>query len=159
MRIGHGFDAHCFEAGRKLVLGGVTIPYPMGLAGHSDADVVIHAVCDAMLGAAALGDIGQYFPDSDPELAGINSRMLLRRVLELINNQDYVIGNVDITLVAQEPKISPYRDEMRLHLAKDLHVERDQINIKATTTEGMGFTGRKEGIAVFAVVLLLRKSP
>lgn len=157
MRIGHGYDAHRFQAGRALVLGGVKIPYPLGLAGHSDADVVIHALCDALLGAAALGDIGQYFPDSNPELAGINSRLLLQQVMELLANHNYRIGNVDITIVAQEPKLAPYREQMRLHLAEDLRVTREQVNIKATTTEGLGFTGRKEGISAYAVALLLNK--
>lgn len=154
MRIGHGFDAHRFAAGKKLILGGVEIPHSRGLIGHSDADVVIHAVCDALLGAAGLGDIGQYYPDSKKELAGIDSRVILRQIIEMLIYQHFHILNVDITIVAEEPKLAPYRDQMRIHLAEDLHITREQTNIKAKTTEGMGFTGRQEGIAAYAVVLI-----
>lgn len=157
MRIGQGYDAHCFQEGRPLILGGVEIPHTKGLVGHSDADVVIHALCDAILGAAGLGDIGQYFPSSDQTLKNISSRKILRQILELIANHGFHIKNADITIVAEEPKITPYREKMRSHLAEDLHIQQGCINIKATTTEGMGFTGRKEGIAAFAIVLLEEK--
>lgn len=154
MRIGHGFDAHRFQVGRKLILGGVEIPHTQGLVGHTDADVVIHAVCDALLGAAGLGDIGQYYPDSSDELAGIDSRIILRQIIEMLANHNYRIMNVDVTIVAQRPKLAPYRDQMRIHLAEDLRITRDQTNIKAKTTEGMGYTGREEGIAAYAVALI-----
>lgn len=154
IRIGHGFDAHRFEEGRKLILGGVEIPYALGLAGHSDADAVIHAVCDALLGAAGFDDIGHHFPDSDEKFKNINSRVLLQHVAKLLKEKKYSVMNIDITIVAQVPKMAPYREHMRENLASDLSVAFEQINIKATTTEGMGFTGRKEGIAVFAVALI-----
>lgn len=154
MRIGHGYDAHTFAAGRPLILGGVTIPYEKGLAAHSDGDAVIHALCDALLGAAALGDIGSYFPDSDTQFKNIDSRILLRKVIELIHKKDLKLINADITIQAQAPKMAPYLNDMRKNLADDLNMEISNINIKATTTEGMGFIGRKEGIAVHAVVLL-----
>lgn len=154
MRVGYGFDAHRLELGKRLVLGGVEIPHAQGLIGHSDADVVIHAVCDALLGAAGLGDIGQYYPSSKEELAGIDSRIILRQIIEMLNYQNFKILNVDITIVAEEPKLDPFRDQMRIHLAEDLHIKRDQTNIKAKTTEGMGYTGRQEGIAAHAVVLI-----
>jgi len=154
MRIGHGYDAHRFGPGRPLVLGGVTIPHPQGLIAHSDGDVVIHALCDALLGAAALGDIGRHFPDSSAELAGIDSRILLRRVVSLLREEGLAVGNVDITVVAQVPRIAPHVAAMRGHLAADLTVEVSRVNLKATTTEGMGFTGRAEGIAAHAVALL-----
>lgn len=154
MRIGHGFDAHCFQAGEKLILGGVEIPHTHGLAGHSDADVVIHALCDALLGAAALGDIGQHFPDSKAELRGMDSRVFLRKIHELLIEKAYMVGNIDITIIAEVPKLVPYRDQMRANLAEDLKINLDQVSVKATTTEGMGFTGRKEGIAAQAVVIL-----
>jgi len=154
MRIGHGFDAHRFKIDGRLILGGVLIPHTMGLEAHSDGDVVIHAVCDALLGAAALGDIGQHFPDTNTEFKGISSRILLQRVLELLIAHDYSINNVDITIVAQAPKLAPYREQMRANLAEDLKLNVQQVSIKATTTEGMGFTGRSEGIAVHAVALL-----
>jgi len=157
MRIGHGFDVHRLAAGKKLILGGVEIPHSYGLVGHSDADVVIHALCDALLGAAGLGDIGQYYPDSKAELAGIDSRIILRQILEMLTHHGYHIQNVDITIVAEEPKLAPYRDQMRIHLAEDLHVTREQVNVKAKTTEGLGYTGQKEGIAAYAVVLLGKK--
>ena len=154
MRIGQGYDAHRFKEGRPLVLGGVNIPHPRGLAAHSDGDVLIHAVCDALLGAAALGDIGRHFPDSNPEYAGIDSRVLLRRVISLIRDKHMAVGNLDATVVAQAPKLAPHIDTMRANLAADLGVDTGQVNVKATTTEGMGFAGRGEGIAAYAVVLL-----
>lgn len=155
MRIGHGYDAHRFGPGRPLVLGGVTIPYERGLLAHSDGDVLIHALCDALLGAAALGDIGRHFPDSSKDYENIDSRILLRKVAVLLRGQSLRIGNIDITVVAQHPKLMPYVAAMRQFLAADLTVHEDLINIKATTTEGMGFTGRGEGIAAHAVALLL----
>lgn len=155
MRIGHGYDAHRFGPGRPLVLGGVTIPYERGLLAHSDGDVLIHALCDALLGAAALGDIGRHFPDSSKDYENIDSRILLRKVAVLMRGQSLRIGNIDITVIAQHPKLMPYVAAMRQCLAADLTVHEDLINIKATTTEGMGFTGRGEGIAAHAVTLLL----
>lgn len=159
MRIGIGFDVHRLEAGKKLILGGVEIPHACGLVGHSDADVVIHAVCDALLGAAGLGDIGQYYPDSNKEIAGIDSRIILQQIIEMLTNHGYRIGNVDVTIVAEKPKLAPYRDQMRIHLAEDMRVTREQVNIKAKTTEGLGYTGREEGIAAHAVVLLVQNPP
>ena len=161
MKIGHGYDAHRFIVGRALVLGGVTIPYAQGLLAHSDGDVLIHALCDALLGAAGLGDIGRHFPDSADEYAGIDSRVLLRRVALLLTEQHHSILNVDITLVAQAPKLAPHIEAMKKHLSADLGLDGSCLNIKATTTEGMGFTGRGEGIAAHAVVLLSqqRKRP
>lgn len=154
MRIGHGYDAHTFAEDRPLILGGVTIPYEKGLAAHSDGDAVIHALCDALLGAAALGDIGSYFPDTDSEFKNIDSRILLKKVMELVREKNLELINADITIQAQAPKMAPYLDEMKKNLASDLDTEAGNINIKATTTEGMGFIGRKEGIAVHAVTLL-----
>ena len=154
MRIGHGFDAHRFAAGERLVLGGVEIPHPQGLAAHSDGDVLIHALCDALLGAAGLGDIGRHFPDSAEEFAGIDSRILLRRVMAQLSELELAPSNVDVTVIAQAPKLMPYLDAMCECLAEDLKLSVSQINIKATTTEGMGYIGREEGIAVHAVVLL-----
>lgn len=155
MRIGHGYDAHRFGPGRPLVLGGVTIPYERGLLAHSDGDVLIHALCDALLGAAALGDIGRHFPDSSKDYENIDSRILLRKVAVLVRGQSLRVGNIDVTVIAQHPKLMPYVAAMRQCLTADLAVHEDQINIKATTTEGMGFTGRGEGIAAHAVALLL----
>ncbi|MGD8592609.1 MAG: 2-C-methyl-D-erythritol 2,4-cyclodiphosphate synthase [Gammaproteobacteria bacterium] len=155
MRIGHGYDVHCFTDGRPLILGGVNIPYDKGLAAHSDGDVVIHALCDGLLGAAALGDIGQHFPDSDSEFKNIDSRVLLRRVVELLKYKGWRTGNADITIIAQAPKMAPHIHTMRENLASDLDTNIDNLNVKATTTEKLGFTGRGEGIAVHAVVLLL----
>jgi 2-C-methyl-D-erythritol 2,4-cyclodiphosphate synthase len=155
MRIGYGYDAHRFQTGRRLVLGGVEIPYDRGLAAHSDGDVLIHAICDALLGAAALGDIGQHFPDTKGEFAGIDSRILLRRVVALLEGAGWRIANVDATIVAQKPKISPFVHEMRVRLAADMKIDANQINIKGTTTESMGFTGREEGVAAHAVALLV----
>lgn len=154
MRIGHGYDAHTFIAGKPLVLGGVTIPHDKGLLAHSDGDAVIHALCDALLGAAALGDIGTFFPDTDPNYKNIDSRILLRKVVALIRSKGFAIGNADITILAQAPKLMPYIPEMRTLLAMDMGVSPTDVNVKATTTEGMGFVGRKEGIAVYAVVLI-----
>lgn len=156
IRVGHGFDAHRFAEGRKLILGGVEIPCAVGLLGHSDADVVIHAVCDALLGAAALGDIGQHFPDTDATWKDVDSRILLRHVTKLLTENNYLIQNVDVTVVAQMPKLAPYYSQIIKNLSEDMTIKMDQVNIKATTTENMGFTGRKEGIAVFAVSLILK---
>jgi len=154
MRIGQGYDAHQFEAGSRLVLGGVEIEHDQGLKAHSDGDVLIHALCDALLGAAGLGDIGKHFPDSEAEYANIDSRVLLRSVLERLHTAGFSIENVDITAVAQRPKLAPHIETMRARIAADLRVEVCQVNVKATTTEGMGFTGRGEGIAAYAVALL-----
>ncbi len=154
MRIGHGFDAHGFAPGRLLILGGVTIPYEKGLLAHSDGDVLVHALCDALLGAAGLGDIGRHFPDSNAEFRGIDSRGLLRRVVVLLTECRLCVGNVDVTVIAQAPKLAPHIPAMCAHLAADLNVGVAYINVKATTTEGMGYTGRGEGIAAHAVVLL-----
>ena len=153
MRIGHGFDVHALVAGRPLVIGGVTIPFERGLAGHSDADVLLHAICDALLGAAGLGDIGEHFPDSAGEYKDIDSRVLLRRVFDLIAPR-WSIVNVDATIIAQAPKLSPYKAQMVANIAGDLRIEPSQVNVKAKTTERLGFTGRGEGIAAEAVVLL-----
>lgn len=158
MRIGHGYDVHRFEAGTGVVLGGVHIPHDKGLAAHSDGDVLIHAICDALLGAIAAGDIGRHFPDSDAANENINSRILLRRVMELVVRAGYVLGNLDATLVAQAPKMAPHIDSMRANLAADLAANIDRVNVKATTTEKLGFTGREEGIAAHAVVLLEQTS-
>jgi 2-C-methyl-D-erythritol 2,4-cyclodiphosphate synthase len=155
MRIGHGFDVHVFTEGRPLVLGGVLIPYDKGLAAHSDGDVVIHALCDALLGAAALGDIGQHFPDSDTEFKNIDSRILLRRVVELLKYKGWKVGNADLTVIAQAPKLAPHIAGMRDNIASDLDTAIENLNIKATTTEKLGFTGRGEGIAAHAVALLI----
>lgn len=155
MRIGQGYDAHRFEKGKPLVLGGVVIPHEAGLKAHSDGDVLIHALCDALLGAAGLGDIGRHFPDNDPAYAGADSRDLLRRVVALLHGGGWLVGNVDVTAVAQRPRLSPHIDAMRHILADDLAVDAGRVNVKATTTEGMGFSGRGEGIAAHAVALLV----
>ncbi len=155
MRIGHGYDVHRFGPGDKLILGGVSIPYEHGFVAHSDGDVLIHALIDALLGAAALGDIGQHFPDTDAKWQGANSRQLLTAVVAMIASKGYKLGNVDITIIAQQPKMLPHLDKMRLNLAADISCNIDQINIKATTTEELGFAGRKEGIACHAVALLV----
>lgn len=155
MRIGHGFDVHAFGEGSFITIGGVQIPYERGLVAHSDGDVALHALADALLGAAALGDIGQHFPDTDAAYAGADSRVLLRHVVGLIHDKGYRVGNADITIIAQAPKMAPHIQTMREYIAADLQVRLDDINVKATTTEKLGFTGRKEGIAVEAVVLLL----
>lgn len=154
MRIGHGYDAHRLVEGRSLILGGVTIPYEKGLEGHSDADAVIHALCDAILGALCLGDIGKHFPDTNPELKNIDSRILLRQVYDLMTKNKYVLGNADITILAQAPKMAPHLSAMRKNISNDLETDISNINIKATTTEGMGYIGRGLGIAVHAVVLI-----
>ena len=154
MRVGQGFDAHAFQVGGKLVLGGVHIPHDRGLAAHSDGDVVLHALCDALLGAAGLGDIGRHFPPDDATYKNIDSRILLRKVVELVSGADLRIANADITVVAQEPRLAPHVDAMRGNICSDLQLDGARVNIKATTTEHMGFTGRGEGIAAFAVVLL-----
>ena len=155
-RVGTGFDVHAFAQDRELILGGVRIPYEKGLAGHSDADVLTHALMDALLGAAALGDIGRHFPDTDERYAGISSMILLERVRELLAENFYSIGNADVTVIAQAPKISPYVEEMRSNIAKALRLEKSRINIKGTTTERLGFAGRKEGIAAEAVCSIYR---
>lgn len=154
MRIGQGYDAHRFEAGDHVVLGGVTIPFDRGLAAHSDGDVLLHAICDALLGAAALGDIGRHFPDGSAEFKGVDSRVLLRDVARLLTDAGFGIVNIDATLIAERPKISSYVAAMRENIAADLHLSPAQINVKGTTTEKMGFTGRGEGIAASAVALL-----
>ena len=155
MRIGHGYDVHRFAEGRDLVLGGVKIPHDRGLLGHSDADVLTHAVMDALLGAAALGDIGLHFPDSDPAYLGISSLSLLERVGKLLREKGYSVGNIDATLVAQEPRLRPYIDLMRENIAAALGVDPDLVSVKATTEEGLGFTGERLGIAAHAVCLLV----
>jgi 2-C-methyl-D-erythritol 2,4-cyclodiphosphate synthase len=154
MRIGQGFDAHRFEAGRPLIIGGVTIPHASGLAAHSDGDVLVHALCDALLGAASMGDIGAHFPDTSDDYAGIDSRILLRSVVSSLHESGHSIGNADMTLVAQSPKMAPHIRSMRLNMAEDMQLPIDAVSIKATTTEKMGFTGRGEGIACLAVCLL-----
>lgn len=154
-RIGYGYDVHRLTEGRPLVLGGVTIPWEKGLLGHSDADVMLHALMDALLGAAALGNIGHLFPDSDQRYRGIDSRKLLRRVAVLLEQEGYAVGNVDLTLVAQRPKIAPYIDDMRTNIAADLGVSITRVSVKATTEEGLGFTGTGEGMAAHAVALLV----
>lgn len=154
IRIGHGYDVHKFGGAGPIVIAGVPIDHDMGLIAHSDGDVLLHALCDALLGALALGDIGKHFPDTDPSLAGIDSRELLRHVYKLITDQHYQLGNLDLTIVAQAPKMAPYIELMRENIAKDLSANINQINVKATTTEKLGFAGRKEGIAAYAVVLL-----
>ena len=157
MRIGHGYDVHRLVEGRKLILGGVEVPHTLGLLGHSDADVLTHAVMDALLGAAALGDIGRHFPDTDPAYAGADSLKLLDHVVELLEKKGYQVGNVDATILAQKPKLAPYIEKMRDNLAARMKVEPDQVNVKATTEEKLGFTGAEEGIAAHAVALLFLK--
>lgn len=154
MRIGMGYDVHRLTEGRDLILGGVKIPYEKGLLGHSDADVLLHAVMDALLGAAALGDIGKHFPDSDPAYKGISSLKLLEHVGELLEKEGYTVGNIDATIIAQRPKMAPHIPVMRKNIAEVLRIEENQINIKATTEEGLGFTGSGEGISSQAVCLL-----
>jgi 2-C-methyl-D-erythritol 2,4-cyclodiphosphate synthase len=155
MRIGHGYDVHRLVEGRLLILGGVTIPYEKGLEGHSDADAVIHALCDAILGALCLGDIGNHFPDTDPEFKNVDSRLLLKQIVSLMKEKGFELGNADITILAQAPKMAAHIPSMRENLASDLETKIDNINIKATTTEKMGFVGHGEGIASHAVVLLV----
>ena len=154
MRIGTGYDVHRLEEGRKMMIGGVEIPHEKGLLGHSDADVLLHAIMDALLGAAALGDIGRHFPDTDEKYRGISSLKLLSEVSELISGNGYVVSNIDATIIAQAPKMRPYIDTMRENVAKTLGISIEQVNIKATTEEHLGFTGREEGIAAEAVCLL-----
>ncbi|GGB55979.1 2-C-methyl-D-erythritol 2,4-cyclodiphosphate synthase [Shewanella inventionis] len=158
IRIGHGFDVHKFGGDKPLILGGVVVPYETGLIAHSDGDVVLHAVSDAILGAMALGDIGKHFPDTDANFAGANSRELLKHCYLLARKKQYVIGNLDVTVIAQAPKMAPHIEAIRLCLSDDLQTDIDNINVKATTTEKLGFTGRKEGIAVEAVVLMVSQS-
>ncbi|WP_392565874.1 2-C-methyl-D-erythritol 2,4-cyclodiphosphate synthase [Utexia brackfieldae] len=158
MRIGHGFDVHKFGGAGPLTLAGVKVPYDYGLLAHSDGDVVLHAVTDALLGALALGDIGQLFPDTDPALRGVDSRHLMREAYRLVLAKGYQLGNVDVTIIAQEPKMQPHTPQMRVNIAEDLKVHFEQVSVKATTTEKLGFTGRKEGIACEAVVLLVKIS-
>ncbi|SFM61336.1 2-C-methyl-D-erythritol 2,4-cyclodiphosphate synthase [Halopseudomonas yangmingensis] len=155
MRIGHGYDVHRFGAGQFITLGGVRIPHHQGLLAHSDGDVLLHALTDALLGAAALGDIGRHFPDTDPQFKGADSRVLLRHALGLVAAKGWRVGNVDATIVAQAPKMAPHIEQIRAQIAADLQVDLDQVNVKATTTEKLGFTGREEGIAVHAVALLV----
>jgi len=156
IRIGNGFDVHQFAEGRKLFLGGVEIPHTKGLLGHSDADVLLHAICDAMLGALALGDIGKHFPDTDASYKNIDSKVLLSKVNDLITSNGYAVSNLDTTLLLEKPKILPYVEKMRQTIASLLHVEKDQVSVKATTTEKMGYTGREEGAAAYATVLLTK---
>lgn len=156
IRVGHGFDVHAFAENRRLIIGGVEIPYHLGLAGHSDADVLLHAICDAILGAAGLGDIGRHFPDTSAEFKDIDSRILLRRVADQLKQRSWRVGNVDATLIAQAPRMAPHIPRMTAHVADDLGIALDRVNVKATTTEKLGFTGRGEGIAAEAVCLLVR---
>lgn len=156
IRIGQGFDVHAFATDRRLWLCGVNIPHDRGLLGHSDADVALHALCDALLGAASMRDIGYHFPDTDPRFKGADSRKLLREVVKLIASRGYRVGNVDITIMAQKPKLLPYIPEMTANTAADLGIDSDEVSVKATTTERLGFTGREEGIAAMAVALIYR---
>jgi 2-C-methyl-D-erythritol 2,4-cyclodiphosphate synthase len=156
IRIGHGFDVHAFAENRKLIIGGVEIAHERGLLGHSDADVLLHAICDALLGAAGLGDIGRHFPDSDPRYKGIDSRELLRHIQGLLKEQGWRVGNVDATIIAQAPKMAPHIAAMQNHIAVDLAIAVQAVNVKATTTERLGFTGRGEGIAAEAVCLIAK---
>jgi 2-C-methyl-D-erythritol 2,4-cyclodiphosphate synthase len=156
-RTGFGYDVHRFFEGRKLIIGGIEIPFEKGLLGHSDADVLLHAICDAILGALALGDIGKHFPDSDPKYKDAESKKLLNHVFYLMRDFHYEIGNIDCTVLLQRPKLAPYISEMRKIIANILNVTVDQISIKATTTEGLGFVGREEGCAAYSTVLLLKK--
>ena len=154
MRIGQGFDVHALVEGRRLVIGGVEIPHERGLLGHSDADVLLHAICDALLGAAALGDIGRHFPDSDPRYKGIDSRELLRHVTQLLTARGYRVANIDATIIAQAPRMAPHIPAMVAHIAADVGIDAGAVNVKATTTESLGFTGRGEGIAAQAICLV-----
>lgn len=154
LRIGHGFDVHPLVSGRKCIIGGVDIPYEKGLDGHSDADVLLHAICDAMLGAAALGDIGKHFPNTDPRFKGIDSRELLRHVVALLRERGYGVVNIDATVIAEAPKLAPHVATMRGYIAADIGSDIDDVNVKATTSERLGFTGRGEGIAAEAVCLI-----
>ncbi len=156
IRVGFGYDVHKLVEGRPLVLGGVTIPHVTGLAGHSDADVLLHAVCDAMLGAAALGDIGKHFPETDEAFRDVDSRLLLRKCNELLTGEGYMIGNIDTTIVAQKPKLAPYITEMRSNIAKDLGLDPGAVSVKATTSERLGFEGKEEGISATAVIMIYK---
>lgn len=158
LRIGSGFDVHAFAEDRKLILGGVEIPYEKGLAGHSDADVLLHAITDALLGALALGDLGKHFPDTDKDFEDIDSSILLKKAYDLIRTKDYTLSNIDSVLMMEKPKVAPYVFQMRQNIAKVLNVDVDRISVKATTTERLGFTGRGEGIAASAVVLLNKEN-
>lgn len=158
LRIGQGFDVHQFADNRKLIIGGIEIPYEKGLIGHSDADVLLHTISDAILGALALGDIGKHFPDTDPEFKNADSAKLLQHVWKLVKNKGYVLGNLDCTIIAQKPKMAPYIEEMKQRIAILLEADVSQVNVKATTTEKLGFTGREEGIASQAVVLLQKQT-
>lgn len=158
MRIGHGYDVHKLTEGRRLILGGVDIPYEKGLLGHSDADVLVHAVMDALLGACAMGDIGRLFPDNDPAYAGADSMKLLDAVMARLQENQFQVGNVDVTVIAQAPKLAPYVPRMKDNLARHLNVATDRVNVKATTEEHLGFTGRGEGIAAHAVALVLEEN-
>ena len=157
MRVGIGYDVHKLTEGRKLILGGVEIPHEKGLLGHSDADVLVHAIMDSLLGAAAMGDIGRHFPDNDNSFKDINSMVLLKNVYELLLKEDYIISNIDATLVCQRPKLAPYIDDMRKNIANVLSLDVNQVNIKATTTETLGFEGRKEGISSHSVCLICKR--
>lgn len=159
IRVGQGFDVHALVAGRRLIVGGVDIPFDRGLAGHSDADVLLHAICDALIGAAGLGDIGTHFPDTDPRYKDADSRVLLRAVAELLTAQDWEVQNVDATIIAQAPKMAPHIPRMREHIASDLGIGRDAVNVKAKTAERLGALGRGEGIAAEAVALISRQPP
>lgn len=157
MRVGIGYDVHKLTENRKLILGGIHIPYEKGLLGHSDADVLVHAIMDSLLGAAAMGDIGRHFPDNDNSFKNINSLIFLKKVYELLLKEDYVISNIDATIVCQKPKLAPYIDQMRNNIANVLSLDENQVNIKATTTESLGFEGRKEGISSHAVCLIYKR--
>ncbi len=159
IRVGQGYDVHQLVEGRPLVLGGVTVQHNKGLAGHSDADVLVHSLCDALLGAAGKGDIGQHFPDTDSSYKNIDSRILLRKVMSLLQEDDWQLVNADLTIIAQAPKLAPHIPQMRRLLSNDMNIDETQLNIKATTTEGLGYCGREEGIAALAVVLLERPLP
>lgn len=154
MRIGHGYDVHKFAENRKCIIGGVEIPFEKGLLGHSDADVLLHAICDALLGAAALGDIGKHFPDNDNSFLNIDSRILLRKTVELLEEKGYKVGNIDATVIAQKPKMAPYISQMAENIAKDCKTDIKNINVKATTEEGLGFTGELLGISAHAVCII-----
>ena len=157
IRIGHGYDVHRLVNGRKLILGGVEIPYEKGLDGHSDADVLLHAICDAINGALSLGDIGKLYPDNDDKFLNINSRILLKDVAKRMAEAGYIMGNVDATVIAQSPKLSPYIDQMKKNIAEDLSTNEQNVNVKATTEEHLGFTGRSEGISAHAVCIIVKK--
>lgn len=157
IRIGHGYDVHRLVNGRKLILGGVEIPYEKGLDGHSDADVLLHAICDAIIGALSLGDIGKLYPDNDDKFLNINSRILLKDVAKRMAEAGYIMGNVDATVIAQSPKLSPYIDRMKKNIAEDLSTNEQNVNVKATTEEHLGFTGRSEGISAHAVCIIVKK--